>query len=85
MTLQKRWPCAIAILCLSIAHAAPPSAPEPQRSFPSAEEAVNAFQGYGLPGRKWANYSSGSGACCRPSLRECRTRREWQRQMTPLA
>jgi hypothetical protein len=43
MTLQKRWPCGIAILCLSIAHAAPPSAPEPQRSFPSAEEAVNAF------------------------------------------
>jgi hypothetical protein len=44
MTLQKRWPCAtIAILCLSIAQAAPPITPGPQRNFPSAEEAVNAF------------------------------------------
>ena len=44
MTKQKLRPCAtIAILWFSIAQAAPPSAPEPQRSFPSAEEAVNAF------------------------------------------
>ena len=44
MTMQKRWPCAtIAIIWFSIAQAAPPSTPEPQRSFPSAEEAVNAF------------------------------------------
>ena len=44
MTRQRRWPCAtIAILWFSIAQAAPPSTPEPQRSFPSAEEAVNAF------------------------------------------
>jgi len=44
MTLQKRWPYAtIAILWFSIAQAAPPSTPEPQRSFPSAEEAVKAF------------------------------------------
>jgi hypothetical protein len=33
----------IAILWFSIAQAAPPSTPEPQRSYPSAEEAVNAF------------------------------------------
>jgi hypothetical protein len=44
MTMQKRWPCAtIAILWFSIAQAAPPSTPEPQRSFPSAEQAVDAF------------------------------------------
>ena len=44
MTMQRRWPCAtIAILWFGIAQAAPLSTPEPQRSFPSAEEAVNAF------------------------------------------
>ena len=44
MTTRKRWPCAtIAILWFNSAQAAPPSPPEPQRSFPSAEEAVNAF------------------------------------------
>ena len=44
MTMQKRWPCAtIAILWFSIAQAAPPNTPEPQRSFPSAEEAVDVF------------------------------------------
>ena len=44
MTLQQRWPCAtIAILWFSIAQAAPPITPEPQRSFPSAEEAVDGF------------------------------------------
>jgi Protein of unknown function (DUF2950) len=44
MTMQQRWPSAtIAILWFSIAHAAPPSTPEPQRSFPSAQEAANAL------------------------------------------
>jgi Protein of unknown function (DUF2950) len=44
MTMQKRWPCAmIAVLWFSSAQAAPPITPEPQLSFPSAEEAVNAF------------------------------------------
>jgi Protein of unknown function (DUF2950) len=44
MTMQKRWPCTtIAILWFGIAQAAPLSTPEPQRSFASAEEAVNAF------------------------------------------
>jgi hypothetical protein len=43
--MRKHWPRAttIAILWCSIAQAAPPSTPEAQRSFPSAEEAVNAF------------------------------------------
>jgi hypothetical protein len=44
MPMHKRWPCAtIALLWLNVAQAAPPITPEPQRSFPSAEEAVNAF------------------------------------------
>src|SRR5262249_21216532 len=44
MTMQRRWPCAtIAILWFSMAQAAPPSTPVPQRSFSSAEEAVNTF------------------------------------------
>jgi hypothetical protein len=42
MTMLKRWLGAtVAILWFSIAQAAPPSMP--QRSFPSAEEAANAF------------------------------------------
>jgi DUF2950 family protein len=45
MRMPKSWPCAIfaAILCLGTAQAAPAKAPEPQRSFASAEEAVTAF------------------------------------------
>lgn len=44
MPMHKRWPCTtIAILWFSIAQAAPPNTTEPQRSFPSAAEAVNAF------------------------------------------
>ncbi len=45
MRMLKSWPCAIfgAILCLGAAQAAPAKAPEPQRSFASAEEAVTAF------------------------------------------
>jgi hypothetical protein len=44
MTMRKHWACAtIAILWFGSAQAAPPSAPEPPRSFPSAEDAVNAF------------------------------------------
>src|SRR5215831_13683768 len=44
MPMHKRWPCAtMALLWFNFAQAAPPSASEPQRSFPSAEEAVNAF------------------------------------------
>src|SRR5215472_4386050 len=44
MPMHKRWPCAtMALLWFNLAQAAPPSASEPQRSFPSAEEAVNAF------------------------------------------
>ena len=39
------WPCSIlaAILWFTVAQAAPASAPEPQRNFASAEEAVSAF------------------------------------------
>ncbi len=45
MTIRKRWPWSAltAILWFGIAQAAPPNAPEPQRSFASVEEAVNAF------------------------------------------
>ena len=45
MGMPKNWPRSIlaVILWLGVAHAAPPSAPEPQRSFASAEEAVSAF------------------------------------------
>jgi len=45
MAMPKSWPCSIlaAILCFAAAHAAPANAPEPQRSFASAEEAVGAF------------------------------------------
>ena len=45
MDLLKSWPRLIvaAILCVGVARAAPTKAPEPQRSFASAEEAVNAF------------------------------------------
>jgi Protein of unknown function (DUF2950) len=45
MRMPKSWPCSAlaAILWLAVAHAAPTSAPEPQRSFPSVEEAVSAF------------------------------------------
>ena len=43
--MPKSWPCSIlaAILWLAVAHAAPPNAPEPQRSFASPQEAVEAF------------------------------------------
>jgi hypothetical protein len=45
MRMSKSWPCAIlaAILCIGAAQAPPAKAPEPQRSFASAEEAVTAF------------------------------------------
>jgi hypothetical protein len=45
MAVREHWPCSIVvgILCLGIAQAAPATAPEPQRSFASAEEAVTAF------------------------------------------
>lgn len=45
MQTPNSWPCSFlaAILWLTAAHAAPTSAPEPQRTFPSAEEAANAF------------------------------------------
>jgi Protein of unknown function (DUF2950) len=45
MGMPKSWGCSIfaAILSLSVAQAAPANTPEPQRSFASAEEAVNAF------------------------------------------
>ena len=45
MDLLKSWPRLIvaAILCVGVARAAPTKAPEPQRSFASAEEAVSAF------------------------------------------
>jgi len=44
MTMRKRWPsAAIAILWFGFAQAAPPSTPEQQRSFQSAEDAVDAF------------------------------------------
>ena len=45
MRLPKSWLRQIlaAILCVGVAQAAPPNAPEPQRSFATAEEAVGAF------------------------------------------
>jgi Protein of unknown function (DUF2950) len=45
MGMPKSWPCAIstALLWFVVAQAAPAKAPEPQRSFASAEEAVKAF------------------------------------------
>jgi hypothetical protein len=41
----KSWPCSIlaVILWFTVAQAAPARAPEPQRDFASAEEAVSAF------------------------------------------
>jgi Protein of unknown function (DUF2950) len=45
MGMPKSWPCTIlaALLWFGVAQAAPAKAPEPQRSFASAEEAVEAF------------------------------------------
>ena len=45
MRLPKTWLRQIlaAILCVGVAQAAPPNAPEPQRSFATAEEAAGAF------------------------------------------
>jgi hypothetical protein len=45
MELPKSWPCVIlgAMLGLSVARAAPPSAPVPQRGFLSPEDAVTAL------------------------------------------
>ena len=45
MQMPKSWPCSIlaAILWFRVAQAAPANAPEPQRNFASAEEAVSAF------------------------------------------
>jgi Protein of unknown function (DUF2950) len=45
MRMPKSWPCSVlaATLWFAVAQAAPTSAPEPQRSFASAEEAVSAF------------------------------------------
>ena len=45
MRMPKGWPCSIlaAILWLAHVQAAPASAPAPQRSFASAEEAASAF------------------------------------------
>ena len=45
MRTLKTWPCSIlaATLWLAVAQAAPANAPETQRSFASAEEAVSAF------------------------------------------
>ena len=45
MRMPKGWPCSIlaAILWLANVQAAPASAPAPQRSFASAEEAASAF------------------------------------------
>ena len=45
MQTLKTWPCAIlaVVLWFTAAQAAPASAPEPQRNFASAEEAVSAF------------------------------------------
>jgi DUF2950 family protein len=45
MGMPKSWPCTIlaALLWFGVAQAAPAKAPEPQRSFASAEEAVAAF------------------------------------------
>ena len=45
MRVPKSWLCSIlaAILWIGIAQAAPTNAPEPQRSFASAEDAAKAF------------------------------------------
>ena len=45
MQSLKTWPCVIlaAILWFTVAQAAPATAPEPQRNFASAEEAVSAL------------------------------------------
>lgn len=45
MGMPKIWPCAllVAIVWFGIVQAAPPTAPEPQRSFASAEEAATAL------------------------------------------
>src|SRR4051794_34355905 len=45
MQKLQTWPCSIlaVILWFTVAQAAPASAPEPQRNFASAEEAVSAF------------------------------------------
>ena len=45
MRMPKSWPCSTltAILWLAGVQVAPASAPEPQRSFASAEEAVSAL------------------------------------------
>jgi hypothetical protein len=45
MGMSKNWPCSIlmAHLWLAAAYAAPATAPEPQRSFASAEDAVTAI------------------------------------------
>jgi hypothetical protein len=45
MRASKSWPCAILVMVLwcAPAYAGPPSKPEPQRAFASAEEAVTAF------------------------------------------
>jgi hypothetical protein len=45
MGMCKYWPCSILVahLWLAAAYAAPVAAPEPQRSFASAEDAVTAF------------------------------------------
>ena len=45
MRMPTSWPCSIVVaaLWLGVAQAAPATAPEPQRSFTSAEEAVQAF------------------------------------------
>jgi Protein of unknown function (DUF2950) len=45
MRMPASWPCSIVVaaLWLGVAQAAPATAPEPQRSFASAEDAVRAF------------------------------------------
>jgi hypothetical protein len=45
MRMPNRWCCAILVmfLCVGVAWAAPVTAPEPQRSFASAQEAVDAL------------------------------------------
>jgi hypothetical protein len=45
MGMPRSWPCSVlaAIVWLTVAYAAPPNAPEPQRSFASPQEAVEAF------------------------------------------
>jgi hypothetical protein len=45
MPMQKHWayPIIVMVLWLGVAQAAPATTPAPQRDFPSAEEAANAF------------------------------------------